>query len=370
MPKPALSIVGAGMFSTIQDLGRYGYRRFGVSLSGAVDPLSMAIANALVGNAAGEAAVEMTLTGGEFLVEAEHCRIAVAGAELAFRINGAAAIYRAHDLVGGDRLRFATARAGMRAYLAVAGGFDIAPVLGSCSTHVRSRMGGIEGRKLAAGDRLPLRSEARPDTPALALPAAHRPEFGGAIHVMLGPQADAFTEAGLQTFLSGAYQISIKADRMGCQLDGPPVQHKDGFNIISDGIVPGSVQVPGHGRPIVLLADCQTTGGYPKIATVIAADLRKIGQRRPGDRIDFAVVDEAEALRRAVAERRILEEITTRFLPASDAARRPTTSDLLSRNLVSGVVCGRTGSLPGPDDRDGASLLPKDAKMSRDHNWR
>lgn len=339
MTRPALNIIEAGMFSTIQDLGRYGYRRFGVSLSGAVDPFSLAIANALVGNGPGEAALEMTLNGGEFLVEADYCRVAVAGADLPFRINDtAAASYRAHDLARGDRLRFTTARAGMRAYLAVAGGFDIAPVLGSRSTHVRSRMGGIEGRIVAAGDRLPLRSEAPPDTPTLALPAMHWPEFGGPVHVMLGPQADAFTEEGLQAFRDGDYHISAKADRMGCQLDGPPIQHKDGFNIISDGIVPGSVQVPGHGRPIILLADCQTTGGYPKIATVIAADLRKVGQRRPGDPINFALVDEAEALRRASIERRLMEEIATRVLPARDAARRPTTAELLSRNLISGVV--------------------------------
>src|SRR5688500_14062078 len=138
MAEAALSIIEAGMFSTIQDLGRYGYRRFGVSVSGAVDPLSMAIANALVGNAAGEATVELTLTGGEFLVDAERCRIAVTGADLPFTLNGGpAAAFCAHDLSRGDRLRFAAARSGMRAYLAVAGGFDIAPVLGSRSTHVR-----------------------------------------------------------------------------------------------------------------------------------------------------------------------------------------------------------------------------------------
>lgn len=339
MLEAALTVVEAGISSTIQDLGRTGYRRFGVSLSGAVDPLSLGIANRLTGNGAGEAALEMTLTGGELLVEAEHCRIAVAGAEFPFTINDTpAATFRAHDLSRGDRLRFSAARAGLRAYLAVAGGFDIAPVLGSRSTHVRSRMGGIGGRAIVAGDRLRLRSGARAEAPALALPVARRPEFGGIINVILGPQAEFFTAAGLQAFLSGSYRVSVKADRMGCQLDGPSVEHKDDFNIISDGIVPGSVQVPGHGRPIVLLADCQTTGGYPKIATVIAADLRKVGQRRPGDRIGFAAVDAVEALRRAAAERRVLEDIATHFVPAKDTAKQPATADLLSCNLISGVV--------------------------------
>ena len=339
MAEAALSIVEAGMFSTIQDFGRYGYRRFGVSVSGAVDPLSMAIANALVGNAAGEATVELTMAGGEFLVDAEHCRMAVAGADIPFTLNGSpAAAFRAHDLSRGDRLRFAAARSGMRAYLAVAGGFNIAPVLGSRSTHVRSRMGGIAGRPLSAGDRLPLNSASRQDGPPMALPTAQRPDFAGPILVMPGPQTDAFTEPGLQTLLAGPYHASVKSDRMGCQLDGPAVEHRGGFNIISDGVVAGSIQVPGHGRPIVLLADCQTTGGYPKIATVISADLMKVGQRRPGDRIQFAVVGAAEALRRLAAARRLLQEIASKFVPAADAPRRPTSTDLLSQNLISGVV--------------------------------
>ena len=243
-----LAVLDPGMQSTLQDLGRYGLQRFGISAAGAIDPMSMQIANALVGNARDEAALELTLSGGTYRVEAEHCRLALAGADMPVAIDGVpAAPYRAHDLKRGSVVSIGFARTGMRAYLAVAGGFAVEPVLGSRSTHLRSQLGGFNGCALKVGDLLALRGGAADSGRPLMLPEQDRPAFEGSIRVVLGPQEDAFTQAGIEMFLSSAYTVTSKTDRMGCQLDGPPIEHRDGFNNISDGIVNGSIQVPGSG---------------------------------------------------------------------------------------------------------------------------
>jgi biotin-dependent carboxylase-like uncharacterized protein len=339
MAEPHLVVADGGLSSTVQDLGRYGYRRFGVSVSGALDPVSMRTANILVGNQPGEATIEMTLVGIQLVVHAPRCRVAVAGGSFPLHVNDEAAdLFRAHDLRCGDEVRVGTARAGMRAYLAVSGGFDIAPVLGSRSTHVRSRLGGLDGAPLSAGDMVPLRTPEPVPGPLRSLPLEHRPRFDGPIHVLPGPQDDAFTEAGLASFLSGPYVVSDRSDRMGCQLHGDRIEHAGGFNIVSDPVVPGSVQVPGNGQPIVLLADCQTTGGYPKIATVISADLFRLGQRRPGDAVEFRPVDDRQALERSLDLRRHVETLPARLVDVPPLRMRPSTGVLLSRNLIGGVV--------------------------------
>lgn len=211
-------------------------------------------------------------------------------------------------------------------------------MLGSVATHTRTRLGGLDGNPLAAGDLLPLAAPAPRDRP-LTLPPAHRPTFGGPIRVVLGPQADGFTDEGLRTFLSEPYTLTARADRMGCHLDGPPIAHADGFNIVSDGIVNGSIQVPGHGRPLILLADRHTTGGYPKIATVISADLGRLAQVRPGETIRFAAVAVAEAQAIARAARRSLDARLAALVPAGGDALD--SAFLLSCNLVGGVVSAR-----------------------------
>ncbi len=332
-----LLVVRGGLFSTLQDFGRFGYQRFGISASGAMDTVAMRIANALVGNAPGTAVVEMTMLGLAATVEAGGCRVAVAGADLAVAINGRPAeAWRSYDLSRGDRLEIGAARAGMRGYLAVAGGFAIAPTLGSLSTHSRSAIGGLDGRALQAGDRLPLAGAAASGL-LLMLEPADRPRTDGPIRVVLGPQQDAFTPAGIETFLGSAYRVTAKADRMGCQLEGPKIEHAAGFNIVSDGIMNGSIQVPGQGMPIVLLADRQSTGGYPKIATVIGPDLHRLGQRRPGDEVRFACVtiEEAEAI--AAAHRAAMQGIPATLRPVAEVPAL-TSERLLSANLVSGVV--------------------------------
>lgn len=333
-----LLVSNAGLFSSIQDFGRFGFQRFGISASGAMDDVAMRLANALVGNPPGAAVIEMALVGAGLTVEADVCRIAVTGGDFPLLINDRPSeTFAAHDLSRGDRLKLGLARAGARSYLAVAGGFDIEPVLGSCSTHSRSTIGGLDGGPLKKGDALPLR-RAAPDGPLLELPSDRIPQTDGPIRVLLGPQDDAFTPAGIETFLSSAYTITQKADRMGCQLDGPVIEHKAGFNIVSDGIMNGSIQVPGNGRPIVLLADRQSTGGYPKIATVIGPDLYRLAQRRPGDTVRFHSVNEDEA---ATIARRHAEEMKAMLGAIRAIHRKPDGLDserLLGTNLVSGVV--------------------------------
>lgn len=339
-----LLIERPGLFSSLQDFGRFGFQRFGISASGAMDSLAMQAANGLVGNPRGMAVIELTLLGLSARVEEGPARLALAGADMPLTINGQPAeSWRAHALAPGDRIEIGAARSGMRGYLAVAGGVDIAPTLGSLSTHSRSAIGGLDGRTLRAGDRLPLREA--PPGPPLALAPEHRPAGAGPIRVVLGPQDDHFTADGLATFLSATYRVSERADRMGLQLDGPVIAHAEGFNIVSDGIMNGSIQVPGNGRPAVLLADRQTTGGYPKIATVIGPDLWRLGQARPGDLLRFAAI----APEAAEAEARAYEMRITTMIGRMGEARATgaglSSARLLAHNLVSGV-CSATEPPP------------------------
>ncbi|WP_342640298.1 biotin-dependent carboxyltransferase family protein [Rhodoligotrophos ferricapiens] len=336
--KDHLLIRDGGLFSTLQDKGRRGYQRYGISASGAMDLVSMAIANALVGNPPDTAVIEMTFVGLSAEVQADACRLSIGGGDVAVRINGQMAeTFMALDLARGDVIEIGPIREGMRSYLAVHGGFDITPTLGSLSTHSRSGIGGLDGRALKAGDQLPLHTIRRPDAPRLNLPQRYRPEWNGPIRVVLGPQADLFTAQGIDTFLNSPYRISAKADRMGCHLEGPVIEHVGDFNIISDGITNGSIQVPGHGRPIILLADRQTTGGYPKIATIIKADLPRIAQRRPGDEVRFARVTIMEAVELARREQAWLGSLHRILEPALDEAQALTSERLLQANLISGV---------------------------------
>jgi biotin-dependent carboxylase-like uncharacterized protein len=331
-----LLIERPGLFSSLQDFGRFGYQHFGISASGAMDTVSMQAANALVGNAPGTAVIEMTMLGLAAIVKAERCRFALTGADMPISINGRPVEgWRAHELQDGDRVEIGGNKTGMRGYLAIAGGLDVAPTLGSLSTHSRSGIGGLEGRALRAGDRLPLQDE--PAGPLLALAPEHRPSSTGPIRVVLGPQDDYFTPTGIATFFTSDYRVTDKTDRMGTQLDGPTIEHAGGFNIVSDGIMNGSIQVPGNGRPLVLLADRQTTGGYPKIATVIGPDLFRLGQRRPGDAIRFQRVTAEEAEAAAHAHRAMIAAMLDAMSEAGSPAGELSTERLLAHNLVSGV---------------------------------
>ncbi|MCI0430680.1 MAG: biotin-dependent carboxyltransferase family protein [Rhodospirillales bacterium] len=335
--KPALIVLDPGLFATLQDLGRQGYQCYGVSGSGAMDEVSLRIANVLVGNSVGEAAVEFTFSGGVWEADCASCRVAVAG-DFPVRIDDVPApAFTSHTLRRGSRLAIGRAASGLRGYLAVAGGFDIAPALGSLSTHTRAGFGGFEGAALKPGARLPLRQDTA-EGPDLALGAADWPSWGECVRVVLGPQDDHFTPDGLRTFLESPYTITAQSDRMGYRLEGAPIEHSGDFNIISDGIVAGSIQVPGSRQPIILLADRQPTGGYPKIATAISADLPALAQKRPGEVIRFAPVsqDEAEELRMRMLER--LDLIRERLRPAPGHRTILTSERLLATNLISGVI--------------------------------
>lgn len=319
----ALKIIAPGPHTTIQGAKRIGYQDIGVPTSGPLDCVSLRLANALVGNPEESAALEMLLQGPLCEVMADSVRLALVGcgAGIEVRSNNARTIPagRSVRLTRGAVFRIGPLADSACAYLAIEGGFDIAPVLGSVSTYVRGAIGGFHGRRLQKGDILPLNLGSAPVRDERALPQPLDLGFDDPIRVVLGPQADYFTAAGLKTFLSAEYTVSTHADRMGFRLEGAAIEHARGYDIVSDGVVTGSVQVPGSGRPIILMVDNQTTGGYPKIATVISADVARVGRRRPGRTIRFVAldVDEAERLRRS--EEAALRQQIAALKPVSHA---------------------------------------------------
>lgn len=310
-----LRVLKPGLLTTLQDEGRPGYLAHGVPASGAVDRYAHRVANLLLGNESGDAALEMTMSGGTFLFD-EETGVAVCGADMGARLDGGPVkAWSCFTVSPGAELSFAYAKEGCRCYLAVSGGFDVAPVLGSRSTYVRASLGGFEGRALKAGDALPLRASRKVAFSLMDLPDRYIPRYGRDItlRVLLGPQDDHFQPESVATFLSEPYAVTNRNDRMGYVLEGPAVRHLDGADIVSDALVPGSVQIPGSGMPIVMLADCQTTGGYAKIATVIGPDLGLLAQGKAGDRVRFVRCSDAEAVQALREERRRYREIAELF---------------------------------------------------------
>lgn len=293
----SIRVIQPGVQTTVQDLGRIGYQQFGVPVAGAMDPRSMKLANILLDNDPGEAVLEITVMGPQLAFDEANC-IALTGGDLGATLDGKPLPrYQAVRVEAGQTLRFLGLRNGCRAYLAFAGGLDIAPVMGSRSTYLKAKIGGLNGRKLEAGDTLSFRAP----KPVLDFMERRRcgidfaPQKQYDLHVIPGPQDDYFTEEGLKTFFTEIYTVSAEFDRMGCRLEGAVVEHKDGGDIISDGIAFGAIQVPSAGKPIIMAADRQTTGGYTKIATVISADFRILGQLKGGDKIHFVPVTVEQA---------------------------------------------------------------------------
>ena len=305
-----LQILSPGPLSTIQDGGRFGYMSSGFGSGGAMDLRSMQIANILVGNLPEDGVIEMTMLG----ISAQFtCRsvIALTGADMQPKLNGKPiAMYRSIPVQPGDHLSMSAAQSGMRCYLAVAGGFDIDPVMGSMSTNLKIKAGGFRGRKLQAGDQLPLRRSVISAEEAVhsCAPENDYPQVT-TVRVMFGPQEDYFTDKGVETFLRSAYKVSEQSDRMGVRLEGAPIESKNGVDIISDGIAYGSIQIPPSGMPIIMMADRQTTGGYAKIATVITADLPKIAQAKPGTYIRFMAISKKEAVAALKKERNFIKQL-------------------------------------------------------------
>ena len=295
-----IRILDAGPQTTVQDLGRTGQLRYGIPPSGPVDRFAFVLANRLVGNPDGAAALECTLVGPRLEVKAP-CAVAVTGADMPLSVNGVEAErWATLALKAGDVVKLGPARSGVRGYIAVAGGLDVPRVMGSRATYLRGRLGGVEGRALRKDDRLRAFPAARPRARRVEPRAI--PDYGGepTLRVVLGPQADRFTKEGIGALLGSSYEMLPQSDRMGARLRGPRVAHTRGHDIISDGIAPGSIQVPGDGQPIVLLVDRQSTGGYTKVATVCSFDIGRIGQVKPGQPVRFraVTVDEAHRLLR------------------------------------------------------------------------
>ncbi|HEV7392913.1 MAG TPA: biotin-dependent carboxyltransferase family protein [Burkholderiales bacterium] len=300
-------ILDAGPQTTVQDLGRFGQLRYGIPPSGPVDRYAFVLANRLVENSDCAAALECTLIGTRFQIHVA-CAIAVTGAQMPVTINGSEAPRWSTLIVkSGDVVKLGAARAGVRSYIAFSGGVDVPAVMDSRSTYLRGGLGGLEGRALRKDDRVSLLPATLPRPWRVA---THRvPDYSTEpeIRVVLGPQADRFTEGGIAAFLNSPYEMLPQSDRMGARLRGERVLHQCGHDIISDGIALGSVQVAGDGQPIVLLVDRQSTGGYTKLATVCSFDIGRIGQLKPGRSLRFRAIGVDEAHRLLQEHRALLE---------------------------------------------------------------
>lgn len=297
--RASLVIVKAPAGATLQDAGRFGWLRYGVTPAGPMDLFAHLTASRLAGHAGAAAALEIGLGGIELEAEGGPVHLGLAGGAFQVtrdgeRIDTPAAVV----LRPGSRLVIRAGRSGAWMYVAPAGGFDLAPVMGSLSTHTRAMLGPLGGGLLSAGRLLPVTpapaTELREGVVVRgAMPAR---EDGQPIRLVLGPQADRFTDRGLATLVGATYTLAARSDRMAYRLEGDKLEHSAGFDIVSDGIQFGSIQVPGDGLPLVLMADRQPTGGYPKIATIIRADLGRLAQLRPGERLRFAAVSVQEAV--------------------------------------------------------------------------
>jgi antagonist of KipI len=306
MSAASLVVVKPGLLTTVQDRGRFGYQASGVPVAGPMDAFSHRLANQLVGNDPDAATLEITLIGPELVVEAD-TTMAITGAQFDVACDdrsvpaGASFGVRARS-----RLKFGRLHHGARAYLAVAGGVQTAPVLGSRATHLVSRMGGLAGRALVAGDRIPIATGAGPrplrKSAGLTLP----PKGRALLRVLPGPQDHWFAPEALKMMVSVGFRISPRSNRMGYRLEGPPLPRVKDGELISEPVGIGAIQVPAAGQPILLMADRQTAGGYPKIGHVISADLPLAGQLAPGDVIEFVLCSQQEAVAALIARERQL----------------------------------------------------------------
>jgi len=308
-----LLVTNVGPATSVQDAGRFGAQRYGLTPSGAMDRLALATANTLVGNPPFAAAIELGPFGATFTAEGGPIRIAVAGASRGVRIDDRVLpLNQSATLMPGERLVLGAAREGVFSYLAIEGAVQGEAAFGSLSVNARAGLGAPVPRPLQSGDRLDV-CAAR-DGGEHAIPPF--PPSPDPIRVVLGPQDDEFGDA-VKTFLDGTWTISPTSDRMGYRLEGPAIRHQHGHNIVSDGTVNGSIQVPGNGQPIVLMPDRGTSGGYPKIATVIGADFGRFAQTPPGRPFRFRAVSVADARRAAIAFAALLRDLPSRRVDAA-----------------------------------------------------
>jgi antagonist of KipI len=287
----AFKVNTPGMFTTVQDEGRYGFLKYGVPISGAMDAFSLHAANALVENDPGSACLEFTLIGPELEVLSE-TQIAITGGHCLPEINSeSVSMWKTVTIEKGDTLSFGKMQSGCRGYVSVRGGIDTPEILGSRSTYVRGGFGGLSGRQLKKEDMIEAVS-AKPIDKTFVLKKELIPRFPRetTINVLMGPQNDMFTQQGIETFLSSPYRITAEADRMGYRLEGSEIELIGKSDIISDPLLPGAIQVPKNGKPIVIMRDAQTTGGYAKIAVTITPDVSVLGQAKSNDEVRFAKI--------------------------------------------------------------------------------
>ncbi len=320
-----MNVVKPGLFTTIQDLGRWGHQAIGMPVAGAMDWFALRVGNMIVGNPEGAAGLECTLSGPKLHFQGSGI-LSVVGADLQPRLNGETVpMWKCIKVHAGDSLSFGgPVGKGCRGYVCFGGGLDVPLVMGSRSTYVRACVGGLHGRPLKPGDVL----ETGEEQPLMERTVGFAPSFEDifvagevrTLSVMEGPQIHMFPRESFERFCAQTYEISANADRMGYRLEGATIEHKAGADIVSDAIPPGSIQVPGHGKPIIMLADRQTTGGYAKIATVITADIPLTGRMGPGDKICFKAIDLQEAVVRLEELARKLRDIR---IQAADYRSRP-----------------------------------------------
>ena len=310
-----LKVRRAGMLTSVQDLGRWGFQSSGVPVAGAMDLPALRIGNAMLGNPEGAAALEVTLLGPELEVCGGGAAV-FAGADLGFSVNGrAVGSWRVVELKSGDVISFTGPKNGCRGNLCFAGGVGVPLVMNSRSTYMRAKIGGFEGRALKNGDVITT-GEPSPLWKRLdgfTLPPELNPALpaDAPLSLMTGLQEDLFTEEGRATLFSSEYTITSESDRMGCRLDGAKIEHVKGGDIVSDGVPLGAVQIPSHGMPIVMLADRQTTGGYTKIGVLTPLSIEALVQKMPGSAVRFrkASIEDgtAEQMKIAEAVRRVGE---------------------------------------------------------------
>ncbi len=317
----ALNILKPGLLTTIQDLGRYRYQDLGVNVGGAMDTFALRLANLLIGNKETEAGLEMTMAGGSFSFD-QDCLIAICGGDFRPTIDGGrVSMWRPIYIKKGTVLNFSYAKKGIRAYMAVSGGFNVSEIMGSKSTHIKAQFGGFEGRPLQKGDCVPLGPFSKTQVSLMAF-LEHRlksPFFSEAnwsirpsvlptqtseseLRVMIHSDAHLFKQQSLNAFFHDSFTITSQSDRMGYRLKGNPLDYKTEQSILSEPIQMGAIQVPPDGQPIILMADRQTTGGYPIIGHVIQADLPLLAQSKPGDTLCFKTTT-IEAAQEALIER-------------------------------------------------------------------
>lgn len=315
----SIQIIRPGLLATVQDLGRYKYQKYGVVVGGAMDTSAARTANLLVGNNEAEAVLELTLAGAEFCVT-KPALIAVCGGDMAAEVNGKRLpLWRPVLVDGGSVVQLREYRSGCRTYVAVGGGFDLPKVMGSRSTYVRGGIGGYNGRALSGGDTLSIRPPlprslsariiASMHSNGMAAPAWHAGHFAVAgiskepvVRIVPGSHYEQFTPESRQGLLQASFRVGTQSDRMGCRLEGRTLQLSSPMELITEAVANGTIQVPLDGKPIVLLADRQTTGGYPRMAQVASVDLSVFAQLKPGDSLRFTLISQREAERLLIAE--------------------------------------------------------------------